>query len=730
MRSYLTRQLCRRIILNEPIIYKGCLYKNSPRRYAGSVGPVQPQIARREFWTAFQRWPKKEESKPNLPPGLKFLHEMSENDSSARVEDVIAAIEKFSSWLVRGEKTFLGEHAGLVVNAIKFLNTSQEFSQKQRLPPKIVGQFITSLKSNAETSENHIDLAQELYSITRSLERPKDTQLINNYDEALRVVIMLLTRSGKSSEAQMLLLKNIEEYGKRPHMERVWHLLLSGYYREGNEDGIRSVLGELERSLTPLSKNSFGLIIQFYAERDNLEKARQWYDELLKAGFDRPPSQTFDIALRSCIRNGHVEWGNAICRSIADKNVSKDVWGSVLVFAALTGKGVEGIARLMDVMIEQSRNFETSLEPDSGTINRLIEFSMSRNDPYTSERYVHLGERRNIKPDAQTYGLQIEYRLMINDIKGALGAVRNLCDEQDWNEQSARAVNKLVRTLCTARKNDLDTIFELVQTLNKRKHKLEAKTAAALCIMHLGRGELHEVIDLLGVHALKYTGGERRIICEALVSLCLAPNLPVTRIWDTYMICRHRFDAELDLDERTRVMQLFFQHSRPDMACYVFGHMRQHVFPRFRPTAETYTIFFDGTAACRDSESLGIVHNQLKLDATVEPCTRLLNSLMLAYTRCGMPERAFEFWEEIVGSREGPSYESIKFVLRACWDTAFGDRQAKNIWQRLIGMDVTLPRDILAMYVGAIMSHERLVDAISVLECGLERFGHEADELL
>lgn len=129
-------------------------------------------------------------------------------------------------------------------------------------------------------------------------------------------------------------------------------------------------------------------------------------------------------------------------------------------------------------------------------------------------------------------------------------------------------------------------------------------------------------------------------------------------------------------------------------------------------------------------KSLQLVHNMLKLDTEIEPNTRLYNGLMLAYTACGNPSRALEFWNDIVHSREGPTYNSIQIALQACEVASFGDESARDIWLRLTRFGIKVTKGIYAAYVGALAGQGQLKECIELVEKAEAEIGEKPDALL
>jgi len=178
---------------------------------------------------------------------------------------------------------------------------------------------------------------------------------------------------------------------------------------------------------------------------------------------------------------------------------------------------------------------------------------------------------------------------------------------------------------------------------------------------------------------------------------------------------REMFD-ETDTKIRTQIMNKFFDCKRSDMACHVFGHMRQHIRQDKRPTADTYVECLVGIAKCEDKESLDMIHNMMKMDSSIEPSTRLYNALMLAYTVCGEAHKALNFWTDITNSVEGPTYNSIEIVFRACQKKPFGDKPAKEIWNKMRRMEIEVTTEVFSAYVGALAAQALLPEVKTLIE--------------
>jgi hypothetical protein len=124
---------------------------------------------------------------------------------------------------------------------------------------------------------------------------------------------------------------------------------------------------------------------------------------------------------------------------------------------------------------------------------------------------------------------------------------------------------------------------------------------------------------------------------------------------------------------------------------------------------------------------LDMVHNMFKMDSSIEPNTKLYNSLMMAYTECDEGNRALDFWHDITNSREGPSYESLELVFKACQENAFGDRTAKEVWSKMRRREIELTREVFVAYVCALAGQGNMKEAQEMVETAEKDLGLKPD---
>ena len=124
----------------------------------------------------------------------------------------------------------------------------------------------------------------------------------------------------------------------------------------------------------------------------------------------------------------------------------------MLTWALATGKSVDEIHRMMEIMVRTNPDFG----PSADDINSLITVANEKGDPYMAERLVALGERWGCKPNEVTHLLQMDYRLSIGDVEGARSAFDSVKSFRDGLVDAGPQVNKLIQAMFDRRKVGID----------------------------------------------------------------------------------------------------------------------------------------------------------------------------------------------------------------------------------------------------------------------------------
>ncbi len=584
--------------------------------------------------------------------------------------------------------------------------------------------------------------------------------------------ITILCQYGAAMEASELLASYwISATASQPHPtggQQLQHdnklslLVLRGLANEGHEEALLAEAASAEAAGLEYTPVFHEIMTTFYARQNNFAKVRTWFERPIH-GQLLATAQTYMQLLAFAQRGAGSggpsgsssatteaqTWVQARFQFLCDANPPKDLWDVIFQWAVVAlGKGVDEVRHMIATMAKHNAN-RFDMMPDAATLNGLISVAAARGDVLLAERFVQLGADLDIAPDAHTFVLQLGYRVDANDLSGAYASFMHLQGIDCPDDEDAPVINKYVRALCavaqgsntsssTSSNSRDDGILrgtqrlrDVLETVEQRQIALEPATVVSLCLVFLANDQQYDVIDVLSVHAMQFSVGERAVVRDAFVEYIAGPvggkkkqapgigSVSTARAWDAYSLLRQYF-AETPAACRVRVMDAFFRRRRPDMACFVFGHMRSANDPALRPTADMYVRCLEGLGRYPDDAGLQMVHNMLKMDTRIQLDTRLYNALMLAYAASGDRSRALDFWHEISASTAGPSYASLSIVFWVCEGLPYGDTTARSVWAKLQRMEIDVPPAVIDAYAGALAGQSHVEDVKQLLT-GMEK---------
>ena len=733
MRSCLTRQIFQCILQNKPLPHIRCLnYSSAHVAWRKPNARAHSRSQTRCIFN-FSFKPKPEPKIPGFDPGQ---HEMMELGKSLHinirppsVETLVTAFNQFFQECSQRHRSVEEAQALHARVTFQYLQKHSSHKSGSELTVSDMMLALHTLKHPPHTAswKEHRRLAELLFEeVNKRSTLESGYQYHRSIFTSLKCFTIILAKCGDSLYARQLVVKFWEENPTQREFS-LWTIVLTGLCQEKNDEEMLQTITIMERYGIPFDRFLHENIIKTYAKVRNLASIKRWYNHPIANG-DAPTLSTHRSVLEVCAYLKDFDWGQPIFQIVLSSEPSKQSWDIIFQWVAARGRGVDEIERMMEVMVRRNEEQGKTARPDIETINGLIKMANYTNDPYTAERYVSLAQKWNMVPDAHTFVLQLECRLQAGDLDGAKVIYTRLQEVDVPLDKYGPLLNKLILSLCRAREQNYDHILTLVDDLNNRNLRLELDTISALGLLHLNRNELHSIIDLLQTNANQYGIDQRAILVDNLVSFCLDRTKSTTQAWDVYSILRHIF-PETDNTTRIKLMNEFYARKRSDMALHVFAHMRQQSIKENRPDGDAYTQCLEGIAKTKDASSLDTIHNMLRLDTEVEPDTKLNNALMLAFTACEQPSRSLEFWDDIVYSREGPTYNSIQIALQACETASNGERYARGIWARLQKFEVEITREIYIAYIGALTGHALLAEAIQLIDDMEKQIGCQPDAL-
>lgn len=750
MRSQLTRHVLRRLLVHQAAL-RPCPLQSPPRPSASrcTLGrrPLRVSQQRRTFLNFFQKAPRTLKA-PDVEPGYEVLlqygsHEM-ENLRPPPREELLKGFREFFKYKRfngRPVNSFQIQAAQKVFQYLSIPSTSEKGGDLSIADLRTARDTLLLLPPKDDPAIA-LGFSKALYheirkQITAPARKPSPAEK-NLSTEALRVFDMIplvrtLAQHGQAIQARDMILEQWPQLSRASDIDMgrtkgLWTPVLRGLAREGREEDMLAFIENMRTEAgISYTQSVHEVVTRFYAQRDDVARMMAAFTQPIEPK-DPPRQITYSDALRCAIRNNENEWAMSVYQDMANSieslsnptHVEQAVTLLYQFAVLLMGKGPEYLERMLKLQSEKYK-----LDPNMKIMNAVIEAAIERGDAYLAERLAALVPKLGLEPDRQFYSQQIDYRIAADDLDGAFTAYRSLqnfkSDRDDWP-----ALNRLIRALCMASSPKHESILEITSFLEEQHVTLEPDTVVSICMAFLKNDEQYEVIDTLSLHTIHLNLEDRQKVCQAFVDYCLDKSNSTARVWDAYALIR-QFFPDVKLESRVLIMDGFYDRRRADMACHVFGHMRQHSNKIFRPTAETYIRCLEGLGRCPDAESLKMVHNMLKMDTRIRLTTRVYNALMIAYTACDDVSRALDYWKEISRSQEGPSYQSLEIVFRAYEFSPFGVEAAQSLWDKVGKMEIEIPANVYTAYAGALGAHSQLEQAKELLE-NMETEVHQRPE--
>lgn len=554
-----------------------------------------------------------------------------------------------------------------------------------------------------ERSKEHGDLARAIHDAMSSGEvsgKSRDEPVQWSY------LVRAISRFGDARGAAQELYAKWDNAAYARYItgeDQVLDAVLEGLAIEGAEKEMVELLNFALKNGIPYTPAMQGTATAFFAARDRIPETKEWFTKPLAK--EHSQLTTYRAVASFARRNKLQDWALPFFQELGQLRPSKKRWDTLLQSMLLVGIPLEEVQGMMSHMVGK----DGLLQPDIETVNSLLRVAAETVDQDLAKRVVAIAEDMDITPDEYTYLVLLDLHLTSDSVANSAAAFQALQDAGSislnastsiWEEYT-NLMNKYLVMLSGKQPPDFEFILKLLNTIDEDKIHLMPKTVASLCLRFLENDQNFDVMDILAVHAFRYSEAQREVVQNAFLTFCLDMNTSTSRAWGAYQLLQ-QFFQDLSFERRTRLLQAFFDRKRPDMATYVFGHMRQHQNRAYQPTLDTYVQCFEGFAKNPDREGTETVHNMFKMDTRVRPNTRLYTALMLAFTACNVPLKALDLWSLVQQSREGPSYTTLEAVFWTLERTSGGDEQAREVWRKIERMELEVPISVYNGYVAAI----------------------------
>jgi tetratricopeptide (TPR) repeat protein len=543
--------------------------------------------------------------------------------------------------------------------------------------------------------------------------------LRNHFFESYATV---LARTGSARKA-LDMVRNADD-AVQPLLTTLWATILKSLALEGSVSDFWEALVKMHERLGPLDSSIHQDLCTFFAGRDDIDNTLKMFELELKDGLV-PTNACLAAVLRFCIRTGQADLGAKIASILRTRTDMGDTAGTLLVYFASVDPSVRNIRAQVNELAKND-SFDVV---NMASFNALIQYAYSRRDPGLAQTYIDLARSCGLRPDGSTWVLRLDFELSRGDLDSAKEAFEALSLEDIPKDRSdVPVLNRYITVLSASENASHEHLMRVVDSILETGADVDPEAVASLCRVFLRRDELEEASGLLRYRIDTFPNTDRARIGAVFEHFIQDPNIKDQRAWNAYDLLRHAL-PETEVEHRIAIMQSFFDRNRPDLACLVFGHMRQREDLEARPTPEAYAQCFHGIAKCKDVDGLQMVYNMLKMDLEVEQTTKIHNTLMQANTACRSPFTSIidHFWK-ILDSREGPTLNSFALALQACqtW-VPQGSQEARRIMAMMQSWNLIITKEIYDCYVGALAGQSEFENTVELIDHMEEDIGEAPD---
>ena len=736
--SHLTRAVFQALIANRPYVVTECqrVVERKPLSRARTTYHLQQRrhLFGISFGTTRNTFEGARNSNVNIDAALGKLVDLlkarrSQSRSPPDAEIVDAFRFLFAS-LPDSRRLLTRNEIFLVTEAFKHLQERGHIlgpEKKTSLSEKDLHDVLLALASSTQRDRFRTDariLATYVFEALKdqpgtseTIETPLELQSRHKTQRSLLMTyVFVLSRTGSAQDALELVRKAPQDSAKTSL--RMWTAVLRGLAIESRMDEFWKVLQEVQGTVGPLDRTSQKALLLHFAQSDEMDVVKQIF--ALPLGYGDVPSTEALIAIVDCaVRNGEEMWAEKAVellqkRTDTSGNSQLNVPGTLLVWQASRDPDARNLRHLIQKLVDDGFNNAASIK----TMNHLIAHAYTCQDPENALRYIETAESLGLRPNGKTRAIQLDYAIKQGNRTAAAELYEELSREDAPLDRSDIPVlNRYVVFLSFSPNPDYLHLMQIVDHLLETNADLDAEAIAGLCHVFLSKDELEEATGLLRHRVDYYPLDDRARIAAVFSTFITDPSVKDQRAFDAYELYRHAF-PETPIPDRIAIMQSFFTRRRPDLACLVFGHMRQRQDLPARPTPLAYAKCFEGLAASKDIDGLQMVYNMLKLDLHVEQTTRIHNGLMAAYTECQQPFVAIidHFWK-VMESREGPTLSSFILALRACekWIPQ-GGHEARHIMALMQSFNLVITKDVYDAYIGALSGQAEFENVVELIE--------------
>ncbi|CCX31356.1 Similar to Complex I intermediate-associated protein 84, mitochondrial; acc. no. O42637 [Pyronema omphalodes CBS 100304] len=673
------------------------LHTTVPLRYAATNQDGQSGYFSR-LWTN-----KQVVERPEQLGGIKFLKalEIYQEKKIGLRPDVNAttrAINDTWSWWKKEKPIGMSEEtAALLLKGWLFLREllddqarqaimdGEKFTRATTTMPRPM--LLQGLRAFREGTESQVKLARMiLYELQQDQENKLRNWELTDYYKCM-------VQAGHTLEALEVLQRYDDDVTQA---DENWGIVLDGLVNERRDKELVEAMKYLmpRKSFHDRAK-MYSYPVKAFIELKDMENVEKWYK---LAGQDCSPQDMIPLhetVLRACLKKNAIEFGEQILDTLIPQLITaldnkaatnKNAWATAIQFISLISN---------DMATKLLKKLDRENGDRTDVFNLLFEnvISSDRKDDiefYNSKEYFET----NIGPDGlygnyHTLELRILAYMKLQNFPAAESAWRSLAigTHELPKEYTAEIPQQLLGALARRPDTSSSVLCKFFDDLLEIGCKIIVPDTLTPTLGHAPkRQNLQYAHKLLNSSVGHYPQLARQRCIGVLSYHCTDTQKSAIENWEIYLLLVRSF-AETDIRQRQAVMWFFYKIQRPDMAARVLEHAADT--DDHKPDNIAYTIAFHGVSMTHSPGTMDRIMKLFNMDARLEPDTRMLNAMMTAWSYCGVHKRAWEVYDRIERSVEGPTASTVAQAFDLAGRTRYvGLKRLRYLWDKYKDMEL------------------------------------------
>ncbi|KAH3675501.1 hypothetical protein WICMUC_002692 [Wickerhamomyces mucosus] len=308
----------------------------------------------------------------------------------------------------------------------------------------------------------------------------------------------------------------------------------------------------------------------------------------------------------------------------------------------------------------------------------------------------------------------------------------------DYSKLPKSSLYELFNALASDPQEDVLELFQWSKKIKRFVHLLDSKSYNSLINMMLKHGYIEDAVKSFREELPELAPGAKKLEIDSYPELYSTITQwllqqedmkNIEAMW--YIYCELENYFQLPFESYFPLIRKFCELGQPDLGFQIFQRIKKlhRLFGTLPPpTSEMYIYLFNCFGDRVYEDGIDTLYSILKMDSNISNDINIMNSLLNAY--CNLKEftRVSEIFDQIISMPYhcGINNETVSIMLKVYTFLSF--ESTRNFWSSLHRYNILPNQDNLNQYLISHYFHNKLGDALALVESAEERFDLTIDK--